>query len=209
MQFFSSFPTIFINGKLLTDITLRLNYPILHWLSNPVLYYDYLINDDDTPDNLADRYYDDPNLYWIILVSNYILNPIFEFPLKQNSFEKFLNEKYKQRGGLMYTINTINPKTGYQKLITVTNETTKKVISKDYYIIDQYGYDHLSPENGLYTKYFEDSDQLYSYNVSKRTVTIYDEEYQANEEKRKIKILKKEYKQEAIFKLNTLVKNLK
>lgn len=209
MLFFNTFPKTYNNGKLLTDITLRLNYSSLSWLSNPILYYDYVLKENDTPDNIADRYYDNPNLHWVVLTTNYMINPLFEFPLKRVSFESYLNTKYKKYGGIDYTYNTPDPKIGYQRLITVRNESTNQLISKDYYVIDQQNYELLNDSNGLYTKYFEDNGETISYDVSKRIVTIYDNEYELNEQKRNIKILKKEYKQEAIFKLNSLLKTLK
>lgn len=209
MLFFNTFPTTYNNGKLLTDITLRLNYLNLSWVSNPILYYDYVLKEGDTPDNLADRYYDDPNLHWVILTTNYILNPLFEFPMKGFIFENYLNTKYKKYGGINYTYETPDPIVGYQKLITIKNESTNAIISQDYYVIDKQTYESMNGSNGLYTKYFQDGDDTISYDVDKRIVTIFQNEHEINEQKRNIKILKKEYKQESIFKLNSALKLLK
>lgn len=209
MAFFNNFPTILIDDKIITDITLRLNYSTLYWLNQPLMYYDYVLKDSDTPDNIADRYYNDPNLHWIVLTTNYILNPLFEFPLRQDAFERYLNQKYKTQAhrqnmtGFEYATSTI-AKNGYQKLVTITNIITQEIVSQDYYIVDPWAYQTIKEEFST----FEDENEQYEYRVSKRLpITIYEEEYTINEKKRNIKILKKEHQQEAIFKLTNLLKS--
>ena len=54
----------------------------------------YNIIGDERPDNVAFKVYGDEVLDWLILLSNNILNVQNEWPLTQNSFDKYLNEKY-------------------------------------------------------------------------------------------------------------------
>jgi len=54
----------------------------------------YTIVGDDRPDNVAEKVYDDPNLDWLVLLSNNILNIETEWPLTQEGFEKYLTYKY-------------------------------------------------------------------------------------------------------------------
>ena len=49
---------------------------------------------DDRPDNVADNFYDDPTLDWIVLLSNNIVNVQSEWPLSQADFFTYLSEKY-------------------------------------------------------------------------------------------------------------------
>ena len=49
---------------------------------------------DDRPDNVADNFYDDPTLDWIVLLSNNIVNIQSEWPLSQADFFTYLSEKY-------------------------------------------------------------------------------------------------------------------
>lgn len=54
----------------------------------------YQIIGDERPESVAFKIYGDEVLDWLILLSNNILNIQTEWPLSQNSFDKFLNEKY-------------------------------------------------------------------------------------------------------------------
>lgn len=55
----------------------------------------YQIVGDDRPDNVAYDVYNDETYDWIILLSNNIINIQTEWPLTQNSFDRYLFDKYK------------------------------------------------------------------------------------------------------------------
>jgi hypothetical protein len=57
-------------------------------------YYTYEILDGETPDVLADRIYSDINLYWIILVTNNIFDPRWEWPLSTNALNAYITDTY-------------------------------------------------------------------------------------------------------------------
>ena len=54
----------------------------------------YKIIGDDRPDNVAKEQYNDPNLDWVVLLSNNIQNLHTEWPLPQTSLDEYLLEKY-------------------------------------------------------------------------------------------------------------------
>jgi len=54
----------------------------------------YKIEGDDRPDNIAQKLYKDPNLDWIVLLSNNIINIQTEWPLTQYNYDNFLIDKY-------------------------------------------------------------------------------------------------------------------
>lgn len=62
--------------------------------SNLVYFTNYQIKGDERPDQIANRFYDDESLDWIVLISNNILNIRDEWPLSQKGFDNFLLEKY-------------------------------------------------------------------------------------------------------------------
>ena len=74
---------LFKRGRLRPDIIQDLTY-----------FEKYTIVGDDRPDNVASDYYDDPNLDWVVLLSNNITNIQSEWPLSQSSLDEFLLEKY-------------------------------------------------------------------------------------------------------------------
>jgi hypothetical protein len=54
----------------------------------------YNIVGDERPDQVAEKFYDDPTLDWVILLANNILNVYDEWPKPQSAFDKHLLEKY-------------------------------------------------------------------------------------------------------------------
>jgi hypothetical protein len=208
--FFFNFPKTTYNNVLLVDIASRLKLTDFNWISNPSLYYDYDYQDFDTPDNIADRYYNDSTLHWLILLTNNIIDPNFDLPLSHQKFVYHLNSKYKTEGDLLnitgyeYSQSTIDPLTGYQKYIKMSDNDTGEIISENYYIIDEQSYYGLIPEYKVIRT--EINNLLYE--VSRRSlVTIFDIEYEKNESKRTIKILKKEFVTTAIQSLSSLLNN--
>ena len=57
-------------------------------------------------DNIAQKIYDNPELDWIVLVSNNIINIQTEWPMKQNDFDEHLLMKYGTYGNYMAFIIT-------------------------------------------------------------------------------------------------------
>ena len=64
----------------------------------------YKIVGDDRPDNVANKFYDDPKLDWIVLLSNNIMNVQTEWPMTQSDYYDFLIDKY----GDEETINKVH-----------------------------------------------------------------------------------------------------
>ena len=75
---------LFKRGKLRPDIIQDLTY-----------FEKYTIVGDDRPDNVADKFYGDPNLDWVILFSNNITSIQSEWPLPQRALDEFLLDKYE------------------------------------------------------------------------------------------------------------------
>ena len=87
-HYFKPFPKIDYdlkkNGKSnsLTNITLRFKVQEA-LLSQSVIYYDYQVQEEDRPDIVAELYYLDSTLDWLILIVNDIIDPQFEWPKEQ------------------------------------------------------------------------------------------------------------------------------
>lgn len=76
-----------------TDIFKR--YAILREiLSNATSYILYEVDDEDTPEILAEKLYNDAGAGWMILYANKIMDPQFDWPLSENNFRKYIIEKY-------------------------------------------------------------------------------------------------------------------
>ena len=54
----------------------------------------YQLQDNERPDNVANEVYQDPNLDWLVMLSNNYINYESEWPLDNRSFENYLLYKY-------------------------------------------------------------------------------------------------------------------
>ena len=54
----------------------------------------YLIEGDDRPDNVASKVYGDPNLDWVVLTTNNVINVRDQWPMSQNDLQNYLTNKY-------------------------------------------------------------------------------------------------------------------
>ena len=60
----------------------------------------HTVQGDDRPDNIANQFYDDPRLDWVVLLSNNIVNIQSEWPMSQSDFNTYVTEKYKDENTL-------------------------------------------------------------------------------------------------------------
>lgn len=101
MNFLDKFPKIqydinknqYSNFDTITDLTFRFSV-IKDVLNNTAAYYEYDIREDETPEILADKVYGDPEAYWMILYANDIYDPQYDWPMNQDTFQKFIIGKY-------------------------------------------------------------------------------------------------------------------
>jgi len=62
--------------------------------TNYVLYDEYDIKDGETPEILADKFYNNPQYHWVILLLNEILDPRYDWVLSTNNLIKYCQSKY-------------------------------------------------------------------------------------------------------------------
>ena len=60
----------------------------------------YQIIADERPDNIAYKIYGDSNLDWMVMIANNIINLQNEWPLEEQSFYRFLINKYGSEAGI-------------------------------------------------------------------------------------------------------------
>lgn len=126
-SFYDSFPKIkydinratgkVINHEEVTNIFYRLGI-IKKVLNNISSYVYYEIEDKDTPEILAERFYGDAGSAWMILLPNNIMDAQFEWPLDDTSFNQYVANKYGSTEAALITPHH------YEKVITRTNIRT-------------------------------------------------------------------------------------
>lgn len=68
--------------------------------NNLSLFFPYQIKDGETPEILADKFYNDSQLHWIILHCNEIHDGIFDWPLTVPDLVSFVDSKYGDRNSI-------------------------------------------------------------------------------------------------------------
>ena len=62
--------------------------------TNVLLFDTYDVRSGETPEEIADKLYDDPQLHWVILMVNDITDRYHQWPLNENQFLAYINDKY-------------------------------------------------------------------------------------------------------------------
>ena len=185
--FFSDYPTanydLKKNGKktLVSNITIRFKIAEVLRLKSAVI-YNYTVKDGDKPDVIADRYYEDATLDWVLFLTNNIIDPHWEWPLDQNSLDRYITKKYGSREKAMRTNHA------YEKILrphSVLFDGT--VIPEKKVIVDKETYDQTAL-------------------ASRREVDKYTYEIELNDSKREIKVLDKRYVNAVISGLDASVR---
>jgi hypothetical protein len=99
---------------------------------NSSAFYEYDIQESDTPEIIAGKYYGSPERHWIVLLFNDIIDPQFDWPMPYKTFIDFVDAKYTANGaanttvqtGLAWSMSTNNVKSYYKIVTRVTSDTT-------------------------------------------------------------------------------------
>ena len=156
------------NFELLTNVTLR--FKVRDIIKNrTAIYFDYVVKDSDRPDIIASKYYDDPTLDWIIFLVNDIVDPYYDWPLNDESFDSYMRTLYGSTAEAKSTVFE------YRKIIN--NQSVRfdgKIIPKRTVVVDLNTYNSLPA-------------------TDREQISAYDYYFEQNVEKRKIKILDKQF----------------
>ena len=119
MQYFNTLPKVNYtdkNGVTTVYTNLMARASIMNNLvDTAVLFYNYDVQDGDTPEIVAYKYYGDINRFWIILYCNQMNDPLWDWPLSGERFQQYVTTKYgSQKNDIHH----------YEKTITQTNRTS-------------------------------------------------------------------------------------
>ena len=154
---------LFKKGKLREDI-----------IEQTAIFTKYKIRGNDRPDNVAQELYGDPNLDWVVLASNNILNVYDEWPMTQVNFENYLLDKY----GTFTEINAIH----HYETTEVKNKSGAVVVTAG-----------LEVDSNFSVTYFDAAVEGYDTKYPVTSVTNYDYEVKIQDDKRNIFTLKPRY----------------
>jgi len=201
MKYFDTLPSIittdYNNNLVLLKNLLARAVLLPQTQNNPLVLYAYAVQDGDTPETVAYKYYGSVDRYWIVLHGNQSLDPQWDWPLTSQQFQKYIVGKYKQDTAnslnisvsstnesqiLSYTLGTVHH---YEKTITTKDNTTQTQAVKTI-VIDKDTYDSTTTTERTVT-FSDGSSSVQS--TTKDIVSIYNHENNLNESKRNIKLI--------------------
>ena len=97
-MYFKDFPVILYDSKEVTNLLRRV--AIRSKVKTNVMFFDtYDVKEGETPEMIADKLYDDPQLHWVVMIVNNITDRYHEWPMSGNQFLDYVNEKYSNPEG--------------------------------------------------------------------------------------------------------------
>jgi len=177
--------------------------------NNSSAFYKYQIQESDTPEIIAHKYYGSAERHWIVLLFNDIIDPQFDWPLKYDTFIDFVDAKYTANGaanttvqsGLAWAMSTNNVQ-AYYKIVTKTDIDNVTLIEK--IRVDANTYANVATSSTTIT--LQSGDAI-TQAVTKEKKTYYDYEMEENESKREITLIKSDFVKEIEKEFKKVIKS--
>lgn len=135
------------------------------------IYFKHTVEEGQSIQFIAQRYYGDSNLDWVIMITNDIYDILYDWPMDYQVFTEFVKSKY---GSVETALKTVHQ---YEHIIqeqTVLSDET--IIPEEFLVVDKTTYDGLGINE-------------------KREISKFGYEERENEKKRSIKILQRRFLQ--------------
>ena len=191
------------SALLMTNLMSRVEV-IQSLLNDPLLFYSYDIQEGDTPEIVADKYYEDSYRYWLVMFSNQLFDPQWDWPLASRQFGDYLFAKYKMNEYQSYAevIATVQQtvKEYRQVTTTVDSDTLEQTVKT--IVID--GTTYAAGVNNTSTQTFP-SGSTVTQTVEYQSIGIYNYELEQNEAKRNINLINVKYASQVEAQLQTLM----
>ena len=163
--------------------------------NNSAAFYKYSIQDSDTPEIIAHKYYENSERHWIVLMFNDIIDPQYDWPLRYENFISYVDSKYTANGAANTTVQTglawamnINNIHSYYKIIKRTSADGTVIEEK--LQVDANTYANVAATSSSITL---QSGNIITQAVTKEKKTHYEYEMETNEANRDIILLKPEF----------------
>ena len=108
-EYFSSFPQIVYNSDTIKNITVRLDF-LNRIKNNAALFQYFILQTGQRPEDIAYAYYGDPNLYWIVLWMNDVVDPYYGWLLTDTQVYNYALQKYTDIGATHHYEASTNAK---------------------------------------------------------------------------------------------------
>jgi len=139
MSYFSKFPNIAYDmkgdsvRKLLPDILRRVKLRA-SIKSGGMLFDKYDVKEGEKPEDVAFKWFGDPELHWVILMTNNVTDRYYDWPMNQAQFAEYLDDKYSNPDAIHhYEVTKDSGRTtgqgpsDYSHLVEVNSDTDNAV----------------------------------------------------------------------------------
>ena len=140
MSYFSKFPKITYDmkgdsvRKLIPDILRRVKLRATI-KSGGMLFDKYDVKEGERPEDVAFKWFGDPELHWIILMTNNVTDRYYDWPMNQVQFAEFLTDKYGDNVDAVHHYEvtkdsgrtTSNGPSDYSHLVEVNSDTANAI----------------------------------------------------------------------------------
>lgn len=140
-------------------------------------FYKYLVPEGETPEQVANTIYDDPNLHWVIMIINDMSDIYEQWPLDQQSLEELVYSKYDNPDAVHH--NETN---------RITDSEGNLVVREGLTVQPGWTYEYLYSQSPVVKRTLTFATDTYA-------VTNYDYEERLNDAKREIDLLKPQFLQ--------------
>jgi len=140
-------------------------------LNSYITFEKYSIQGDERPDNIAERFYEDPTLDWVVLITNNVINIRDDWPMSNEDFYNYLTEKYTE-----------------SQLSNIHHYETLKILDGQGRLIQPEGYQ----VDSTHSVSFLDGGVLRT-ETRIKSVSFLQHEIALNDKKREINVLKPEF----------------
>ena len=212
-EYFDKFPKTPYNINYDSNRTKNFDMPVnilvrvgvlINKLDQVFHYYDYEIKEGETPEIVADKFYDNPEAHWLVLLTNNIIDPQYDWVMHYDVFGKYIVSKY---GNLANAKTSVHHYELIQKTQDVTTDLitygTHEITSNTYSNLVASGTPVVEPAN--YTAYTVGGKIARVFPEYLKTVYNYDWEVEQNEKRRNIKLIKREYYGNIVNEFNAIM----
>jgi len=84
----------FTATKVISNISLKTALVNALPQDDPYLYYNYLVKENERAEDIANFYYNDPGLVWLVYFANNIIDPYTQWILSYEDFTAYFRKKY-------------------------------------------------------------------------------------------------------------------
>ena len=58
------------------------------------IYTEYFVTGGESPEHIAQKHFGNPELHWVVLITNNIADALYDWPMSFSAFEEYIKDKY-------------------------------------------------------------------------------------------------------------------